>query len=216
MAIQFKFPQSRNIAYQLSDIDEIYSFLNWDYTIWGTSVASAKGTTVKCVEIWGPKGLWYKFNKPYDQWIALTDWGIPFEAFESKEELIDYAEKNVRLESPMIEDHKGTCYFLSQYPYVGINLKDTDLLSRKLNSDWLLASREQMSEDKFKKESIEILSPDDVWYRFDNPAEQWVILSEVDGTPIDVFDSRAELEEAAKNLNEFCEGEISIETVIRS
>lgn len=84
MSVRYIFPNNPYVGYSLRDPDLIAEHLasGWSIsriTIWRDGVA-----TVDTVHVKGPEGSWHMFDRLEEQWLILTDEGLPFDFFESQ------------------------------------------------------------------------------------------------------------------------------------
>lgn len=87
MSVRYIFPNHPYVGYSLRDPDWVAEHLasGWSIsriTIWRDGVA-----TVDTVHIKGPEGSWHMFDRLEDQWLILTEDGVPFDFFESQTDM---------------------------------------------------------------------------------------------------------------------------------
>lgn len=87
MATCYIFPYHPYSALSLKDVDAIGCRLPEGWSISESKTWKDRQAIISLVEIWGPDGLWHIFTKPSDQWLVVTDDGIPFDFFESELDL---------------------------------------------------------------------------------------------------------------------------------
>jgi len=87
MSIRYIFPYHPYVGYSLNDVDWIAEHLAAGWTIHSSKTWFNGMSTVAFVEIWSPDGFWHLFTKPGEQWLILTEDGVPFDFFESQTDM---------------------------------------------------------------------------------------------------------------------------------
>lgn len=211
------------MAFSLDAIEELGKKIAPEWHIHHNEVWYDEGVLDCVVEIMGPDGLWRGFHNPDREWVVLTDDGVPVESFNSLDDLEEAVsegslfEKGDPDQDPTLLDEKskGTRYLLPKHPYIGLPVREVDMLSRNLALGWRLSTNKRSDDTESELVSVGIWRLNDLWYRFEDPDNQWIILTDHGGEPVDVFDSREEIEEAAKDLFAFCGGELGIKEIIK-
>jgi len=93
-------------------------------------------------------------------------------------------------------------YIFPNHPYVGYSLHDVDWIAEHLALGWHISALWTRSGSKAVVELVKIYNEDKCWHFFDNPEEQWLILTD-DGVPFDFFESQTEMEVAISRAANF-------------
>lgn len=85
MSVRFIFPNHPYVGYNLRDVDWIAEHLAKGWYIYSMQ-SWLDGIVVNdYIKIYNEKGdLWHCFNDPDEQWLILTDDGVPFDFFETQ------------------------------------------------------------------------------------------------------------------------------------
>lgn len=84
MSVRYIFPNHPYVGYSLHDVDWIAEHLapGWYISaLWGS------GSVVELVKIYNDEECWHFFHNPEEQWLILTDDGVPFDFFESQTDM---------------------------------------------------------------------------------------------------------------------------------
>jgi len=81
MSVRYIFPNHPYVGYSLHDVDWIAKHLAPG---WYISALWSSGSVVELVKIYNDEECWHFFHNPEEQWLILTDDGVPFDFFESQ------------------------------------------------------------------------------------------------------------------------------------
>mgnify|MGYP001644301185 FL=1 len=93
-------------------------------------------------------------------------------------------------------------YIFPNHPYVGYSLHDVDWIAEHLALGWHISALWTRSGSKAVVELVKIYNDEECWHFFNNPEEQWLILTD-DGVPFDFFESQTDMEVAAREMANF-------------
>ena len=84
MSVRFIFPNHPYVGYSLHDVDWIAEHLaeGWHISALHTQINGK--AVVELVKIYDNEKCWHFFHNPEEQWLILTDDGVPFDFFESQ------------------------------------------------------------------------------------------------------------------------------------
>ena len=87
MSVRFMFPNHPYVGYSLHDVDWIAENLaeGWHISALWTNVNGV--SVVELVKIYNEDECWHFFHNPEEQWLILTEDGVPFDFFESRTDM---------------------------------------------------------------------------------------------------------------------------------
>ena len=87
MQIVYRFPNKAYTAFSLDAIEELGKKIAPEWHIYNNTTWHGGEINSRNVDIWGPEGLWREFQNTEEAWIVLTADGVPFESFNSLDDL---------------------------------------------------------------------------------------------------------------------------------
>lgn len=87
MSVRYIFPNHPYVGYSLHDVDWIAENLaeGWHISaLWSNVDGKA---VVELVKIYNDEECWHFFHNPEEQWLILTEDGVPFDFFESQTDM---------------------------------------------------------------------------------------------------------------------------------
>ena len=87
MSVRYIFPNHPYVGYSLHDVDWIAEHLAPGWRISALWTRSGSKAVVEIVKIYNEDGCWHFFHNPEEQWLILTDDGVPFDFFESRTDM---------------------------------------------------------------------------------------------------------------------------------
>lgn len=87
MSVRYIFPNHPYVGYSLHDVDWIAENLaeGWHISaLWNNVDGKA---VVELVKIYNDEECWHFFHNPEEQWLILTEDGVPFDFFESQTDM---------------------------------------------------------------------------------------------------------------------------------
>lgn len=84
MSVRYIFPNHPYVGYSLHDVDWIDEHLAPGWYISALWTRSGSKSVVELVKIYNKDKCWHFFHNPEEQWLILTDDGVPFDFFESQ------------------------------------------------------------------------------------------------------------------------------------
>ena len=78
MSVRYIFPNHPYVGYSLHDVDWIAEHLAPG---WHISALWSSGSVVELVKIYNNEEYWHFFHNPEEQWLILTEDGVPFDFF---------------------------------------------------------------------------------------------------------------------------------------
>lgn len=84
MSVRYIFPNHPYVGYSLHDVDWIAENLAEG---WHISARWSSGSVVELVKIYNEDECWHFFHNPEEQWLILTEDGVPFDFFESQTDM---------------------------------------------------------------------------------------------------------------------------------
>ena len=87
MSVRYIFPNHPYVGYSLHDVDWIAEHLALGWHISALWTRSGSKAVVELVKIYNEDECWHFFHNPEEQWLILTDDGVPFDFFESQTDM---------------------------------------------------------------------------------------------------------------------------------
>lgn len=87
MSVRYIFPNHPYVGYSLHDVDWIAEHLAPGWYISALWTRSGSKAVVELVKIYNNEKCWHFFHNPEEQWLILTDDGVPFDFFESQTDM---------------------------------------------------------------------------------------------------------------------------------
>lgn len=87
MSVRYIFPNHPYVGYSLHDVDWIAEHLALGWHISALWTRSDSKAVVELVKIYNKDKCWHFFHNPEEQWLILTDDGVPFDFFESQTDM---------------------------------------------------------------------------------------------------------------------------------
>ena len=84
MSVRYIFPNHPYVGYSLHDVDWIAENLAPG---WYISALWSCDSVVELVKIYNEDKCWHFFHNPEEQWLILTEDGVPFDFFESQTDM---------------------------------------------------------------------------------------------------------------------------------
>lgn len=108
MSVRYIFPNHPYVGYSLHDVDWIAENLaeGWHISaLWNYVDGKA---VVELVKIYNEDECWNFFHNPEEQWLILTDDGVPFDFFESQTDMEVAAREMVNFRKAFLNSMFGS------------------------------------------------------------------------------------------------------------
>lgn len=102
MSVRYIFPNHPYVGYSLHDVDWIAEHLALGWHISALWTRSGSKAVVELVKIYNDEECWHIFHNPEEQWLILTEDGVPFDFFESQTDMEVAAREMANFRSDML------------------------------------------------------------------------------------------------------------------
>ncbi len=108
MSVRYIFPNHPYVGYSLHDVDWIAEHLAPGWHVSALWTRSGSKAVVELVKIYNEDECWHFFHNPEEQWLILTDDGVPFDFFESQTDMEVAAQEMVNFRKVCLNSMFGS------------------------------------------------------------------------------------------------------------